>query len=146
MDINILLLDSSWIEAERRARTGKLCMYFFILPLLHVGIVHVPSAAVRLLVTNWLWSDQRSAWTHHYGSSPAPKTHIAHAQTHAHTQVLLLFTLYFLADWKYLHNLHQFQSNSKMDQSLAKRCKLQPKFVLSSLSSILCSYFLFSFH
>lgn len=70
MGINMLLLDSSWMES----RGGKYT-YISVLPLLRVGIVHVPFAAVQLLVTNWLWSDQHSAWTRHYGSNPTPETH-----------------------------------------------------------------------
>lgn len=61
-----------WIETKK---TKWWNMDFSkMLPLLHVGIAHVLSAAVQLLVMNWLWSDRHSAWIHRYGSNPEPKT------------------------------------------------------------------------
>lgn len=69
-------------------------VHISILPLLHVGIVRVPSAAVPLLVKSWLWSDRHSAWIRHYGSNPTPKTH-----THRQRIDFVLFGLHRTELW-----------------------------------------------
>lgn len=65
--ISVVLSDS-----EQRLNGA---VHISILPLLRVGIVHVPSAAVPLLVKSWLWLNRHSAWIRHYESNPTPTAH-----------------------------------------------------------------------